>query len=131
MNLRYKLFAFLLLILTGCKATHTVKNTKTSLYKNGVFACYYHNKYNGRKTANGETFSNKKLTAAHKKLPFGTRIKVTNPQNDKNVVVTINDRGPFTKGFEIDLSKKAFDQITHDPKAGKIKVKLEIITDSR
>lgn len=129
MNLRYNLFVIILLILTGCKTAHTVKNTKTSLYKNEVFACYYHNKFNGRTTASGEVFSNKKLTAAHKKLPFGTQVKVTNPQNGKNVIVLINDRGPFTKGFEIDLSKKAFDQITHDSNAGKIKVKLEIIND--
>lgn len=129
MNLRYNLFVLILLILTGCKTAHTAKNTKTSLYKNEVFACYYHSKFNGRTTASGEVFSNKKLTAAHKKLPFGTRVKVTNPQNGKNVIVLINDRGPFTKGFEIDLSKKAFDQITHDSNAGKIKVKLEIIND--
>lgn len=130
MSLRYNLLILILLILSGCKTSHTAKNNKTSLYKSEVFACYYHNKFNGRKTASGEVFSNKKLTAAHKKLPFGTLVKVTNPQNKKSVIVIINDRGPFTKGFEIDLSKKAFDQITHDPNAGKIKVILEIINDS-
>src|SRR5690554_7409697 len=87
MSLRYNLLILILLILSGCKTSHTAKNNKTSLYKSEVFACYYHNKFNGRKTASGEVFSNKKLTAAHKKLPFGTLVKVTNPQNKKSVIV--------------------------------------------
>lgn len=111
----------------SCKTASNTKNTKTSFYKNEVFACYYHNKFNGRKTASGTVFSNSKLTAAHKTLDFGTQIKVTNIENNKSVVVTITDRGPFTKGLEIDLSKKAFDAISHDEKAGKLLVKLEII----
>lgn len=125
--MRYKRFLFLLtvvvLITTGCKTTYT----KTSLYKDEVFACYYASKFEGRKTANGEIFSNKKLTAAHKTLSFGTKVRVTNLVNSKSVDVVINDRGPFTKGLEIDLSKKAFDLITDDPQKGKLKVSLEII----
>lgn len=121
----------MLTFLVGCKSVNTSKNTKTSFYKDEVFACYYHNKFNGRKTASGAIFSNQKLTAAHKKLSFGTKVKVTNNANNKSVVVVINDRGPFTKGFEIDLSKKAFDEITHDKKAGKIKVKIEILNDPK
>ncbi len=92
-------------------------------------ASYYHDKFNGRKTANGDIFSNNKLTAAHKSLNFGTKVKVTNIKNNKSVIVTINDRGPFTKGVEIDLSKKAFDAISHDKKAGKLHVKLELMND--
>lgn len=111
------------LITTGCKTTYT----KTSLYKHEVFACYYASKFEGRKTANGEIFSNKKLTAAHKTLSFGTKVRVTNLVNSKSIDVVINDSGPFTKGLEIDLSKKAFDLITDDPKKGKLKVSLEII----
>ncbi|HUH25982.1 MAG TPA: septal ring lytic transglycosylase RlpA family protein [Flavobacterium sp.] len=133
MNLHYRI-SFVLILLTflvGCKSANISKNTKTSFYKDEVFACYYHNKFNGRKTASGAIFSNQKLTAAHKKLSFGTKVKVTNSANNKSVVVLINDRGPFTKGFEIDLSKKAFDEITHDKKAGKIKVKLEILNDPK
>ena len=125
--MRYKRFLFLLtivvLITTSCKTTYT----KTSLYKHEVFACYYASKFEGRKTANGEIFSNKKLTAAHKTLSFGTKVRVTNLVNSKSVDVVINDRGPFTKGLEIDLSKKAFDLITDDPQKGKLKVSLEII----
>ena len=133
MNLHYKLFGALAMLafLVSCKTTAVSKNAKTSFYKDEVFACYYHNKFNGRKTANGEIFSNSKRTAAHKELAFGTKVKVTNPQNNKSVVVTINDRGPFTKGFEIDLSKKAFDEIAHDKNAGKIKVRLELLEPTK
>ena len=67
MNLRYSLVIIPLFILfASCKTASNTKHTKTSLYKNEVFACYYHNKFNGRKTANGEIFSNKNFTAAHK-----------------------------------------------------------------
>ena len=126
--MRYNiLICFLLLCFASCKTVKTVKKSETSLYKNEVFACYYHNKFNGRKTANGEVFSNKKLTAAHKTLAFGTKVKVTNLENNKSVIVEINDRGPFTKGLEIDLSKKAFDEISHDKKAGKLSVSLELL----
>jgi len=130
MNLRYSIFIILTLVcFTSCKTASSRKHAKTSLFKNEVFACYYHNKFNGRKTANGEVFSNNKLTAAHKSLNFGTKVKVTNIKNNKSVIVTINDRGPFTKGLEIDLSKKAFDAISHDKKAGKLNVKLELMND--
>lgn len=130
MNLRYSIFIILTLVcFTSCKTANSGKHVKTSLYKNEVFACYYHNKFNGRKTANGDIFSNNKLTAAHKNLNFGTKVKVTNIKNNKSVIVIINDRGPFTKGLEIDLSKKAFDAISHDKKAGKLHVKLELMND--
>ena len=62
-------------------------------------------------TASGEIFSNKELTAAHKTLPFGTKLKITNLRNGNTIVVRVNDRGPYTKGREIDLSKAAFDSI--------------------
>lgn len=135
MNSRYSFFILsAFLCLASCKTAKTgttEKNTKTSFYKSGVFACYYHDKFNGRKTASGELFSNRKMTAAHKELEFGTRVKVTNIQNNKSVIVEVNDRGPFAKGLEIDLSKKAFDEISHDAKAGKLEVRLEILKDSR
>lgn len=70
-------------------------------------ASYYANSFNGRKTASGEKFRNSKLTAAHKTLPFGTKVKVTNLRNGQSVKVRINDRGPFVAGRIIDLSKKA------------------------
>lgn len=88
---------FLLLLVSSCapKITETGK------------ASYYADKFNGRKTANGEVFRNRKKTAAHKTLPFGTIVKVTNLKNGRSVKVRINDRGPFVAGRQIDLSKKA------------------------
>ncbi len=70
-------------------------------------ASYYAEKFNGRKTANGDKFDNTKYTAAHRTLPFGTNVLVTNPKNNKQVVVKINDRGPYAKNRLIDLSKAA------------------------
>lgn len=75
------------------------------------YASYYHDKFNGKRTASGAVFSNDKLTAAHRTLPFGTKVKVTNPKNGESVVVTINDRGPFHSSRALDLSKAAFDEI--------------------
>ena len=63
------------------------------------------------RTASGERMNPAKLTAAHKTLPFGTRLRVTNPRNGKSVVVRVNDRGPFVKGRVLDLSKAAASQI--------------------
>lgn len=74
-------------------------------------ASFYGEKWNGRRTANGEIFNTYELTAAHKSLPFGTKVKVVNKTNGKSVVVRINDRGPFVKGRTLDLSKKAFQSI--------------------
>ena len=70
-------------------------------------ASYYASKFHGRRTANGEVFSNKKMTAAHLKLPFGTIVKVTNLDNGRTVIVKVNDRGPHTKAFIIDVSQAA------------------------
>ncbi len=70
-------------------------------------ASYYANKFNGRTTASGAVFDNNKITAAHKTLPFGTIVKVTNRRNNKSVIVEINDRGPFVSGRIIDLSRDA------------------------
>ena len=68
-------------------------------------ASWYGGKFHGRKTANGERFNTNAMTAAHKTLPFGTRVRVTNNRNGRSVVVRINDRGPFVRGRVIDLSR--------------------------
>jgi rare lipoprotein A len=76
-------------------------------YSETGVASWYGNKFHGRKTASGERYNQNKMTAAHKTLPFGTRVRVKNLDNGKNVVVTINDRGPFKKGRVIDVSRAA------------------------
>lgn len=70
-------------------------------------ATYYASKFHGRRTANGEIFNNRKMTAAHLKLPFGTFVTVTNLENGRTVEVRVNDRGPHSKVFIIDLSQAA------------------------
>ncbi len=70
-------------------------------------ASYYDSFFDGRRTANGETFSSQLLTAAHRTLDFGTKVRVTNLVNLKSVIVTINDRGPYVDGRVIDLSRRA------------------------
>ncbi len=74
-------------------------------------ASYYGKRFHGRLTANGERFNMNAMTAAHKTLRFGTKVRVTNPRNGKSVVVRINDRGPFTPGRTIDLSRAAAQKI--------------------
>jgi len=96
-------------------------------YKKTARASYYANKFHGRRTASGRIYNMNKLTAAHKTLPFGTIVKVTNISNGKMVVVEITDRGPFVRGREIDLSKKAFFTIASSSGAGYINVSLDIL----
>lgn len=74
-------------------------------------ASYYAAKFDGRRTASGERFDNSAMTAAHRTLPFGSRVRVTNPANGRSVVVRINDRGPFTRGRMIDVSRAAADAL--------------------
>jgi rare lipoprotein A len=74
-------------------------------------ASYYAAKFHGRRTASGETFNNREMTAAHRTLPFGTRVRVTNPATGRSVIVRINDRGPFSKGRMIDVSRAAAEEL--------------------
>ncbi|MBN8718811.1 rare lipoprotein A [Hydrobacter penzbergensis] len=105
----------LLLVLTGCSR----RITETGM------ASYYgvNDGFNGKKTANGEIFNTHQLTAAHKTLPFGTMVKVTNLSNGESVKVRINDRGPYIKGRIIDLSAKAAEKLDMTSK-GVAQVKL-------
>lgn len=89
-------------------------------------ASYYAARFHGRRTASGETFDNGELTAAHRTLPFGTMVRVTNPRNGATVIVRINDRGPFTKGRTIDLSRAAAEEIGL-VRAGHGMVELELV----
>lgn len=77
-----------------------------------MVASWYGQKYHGRQTASGAVFDMYGLTAAHKTLPFGTRLRVTHPANRRSVVVEINDRGPFIKGRDLDLSLGAARALT-------------------
>jgi len=107
----------------------TDKGLKLRPYKKNAHASYYADRFNGKRTANGSRFNNNSYTAAHKKLPFGTRVKVTNEANGKFVIVKITDRGPFVKTREIDLSKRAFMDISKNKGAGAMKVTIETIIE--
>ncbi|WP_279483859.1 septal ring lytic transglycosylase RlpA family protein [Aureimonas sp. SK2] len=87
-------------------------------------ASWYGPRFHGRKTANGERFNQNALTAAHKSLPFGTKVRVTCRDSGKSVIVRINDRGPYHGGRVIDLSRAAASKIGID---GVGRVKLEIL----
>jgi rare lipoprotein A len=98
-------------------------------YKKNAHASYYADKFHGKRTASGVVFDKNKYTAAHKKLPFGTKVKVTNEANGKFIVVEITDRGPFVKSREIDLSKKAFMDIVNNKGAGSMLVTIEVLVN--
>jgi len=100
---------------------------KLKPFKIKAHASYYANKFNGRRTSSGIRFDNDKYTAAHRKLPFGTKLKVTNEENGKWVIVEVIDRGPFSRGRELDLSKRAFMDIVSNKNCGIALVKIEII----
>jgi len=91
-------------------------------------ASFYHDMFVGRRTANGEIYSQEKLTAAHKNLPLGTWVKVTNLSNDSTVIVRINDRMPQWNLRAIDLTEKAARQLNFIS-SGLTKVAVEIITN--
>lgn len=125
--MKTKILLFLLVIGSALTSCSSSKSASGKIYKKNAHASYYADKFNGRSTASGEKFSNSKLTAAHRKLAFGTKVKVTNLANKKSVIVEINDRGPWTPGREIDLSKRAFMDISDNKNHGALKVSIEII----
>ena len=125
--------AFLITLLAGCSSHAAVDTSKTKGYAKSHDlvgkASWYGDKFHGKLTASGETYNMNANTAAHKTLPFGTIVRVTNTDNNKSVDVKINDRGPYVKGRVIDLSHKAFAKIGN-VKQGTVPVKIEIVDDS-
>lgn len=118
-----------LLALTGCGSTPRSGSGAASApsgHSESGMASFYGNEFQSRKTANGERFDQAQLTAAHRTLPFGTRLKVTNTQTGKSVQVRVNDRGPFVKGRVIDLSSSAFKSIAN-LNAGVVPVRIQVV----
>ena len=116
-SMRYSLSIFCLLVLFTFQVNAQIQEGKAS---------YYADKFEGRQTASGEKYKHSKMTAAHKTLPFGTIVKLTNIKNNKSVEVRINDRGPFVAGRIIDLSKSAAEELgfVND---GLADVKIEVV----
>ena len=116
-------FILLIIISTSC---HRKTISSSSVYVSGSetgLASFYSESYNGKKTANGEIYNSSEFTAAHKTLPFGTKVKVTNLTNGKTVKVRVNDRGPYIAGRIIDLTRTAAKKIDMI-NAGVVKVKI-------
>lgn len=115
-------------ILTSISSCSTVQyKTDPELigYTEHGIASFYAMKFQFRKTSSGDRFNQLALTAAHRSLPFGTKVRVTNLVNNRSVTVKINDRGPFIEGRIIDLTRYAFSKIG-DTEQGLIKVKIEV-----
>ncbi len=117
----------LLVLLTAMLSAESLP-AQTAFTQTGV-ASYYGKKFHGKKTANGERFSMWAMTAAHKTIPFDSRVRVTNLANNKSVIVRINDFGPHLKGRIIDLSRGAAAKIDMI-KTGTARVKVEVLGDS-
>ena len=109
--------------------TQKVVNSSVVKYseRGTMKASWYGPRFHGKKTANGEVYDQMAFTAAHKSLPFGTLLKLTNPRNGKSVVIRINDRGPYIPGRQLDLSKGAAIQLGV-MKNGVSRLKVEEIT---
>lgn len=112
------------LLLTSVIAVGYAQHAKT---ETGT-ASFYHDKFVGRKTANGEIFTQDKMTAAHKSLPLGTWVKVTNLRNDSTIIVRINDRMPYNSKRSIDLTETGASKLNFIA-SGLTKVLIEIIPD--
>jgi len=131
-------FLIILLCLTACSphaiyltndAEKSSKHGQFPTTKTTHFVCsFYADKFHGRTTSNGETFDMYKFTAAHKTLPFNTKLRVINEDNGKSVVVRINDRGPFIKGRDLDLSFAAAQKIGLIPYGVK-RLKIEFLKE--
>ena len=93
-------------------------------------ASFYSDRFQGRKTANGERYDKKALTAAHRSLPMGTIVRVTSLSTGKHLLVRINDRGPVKKKWIIDVSREAATRL-HMVRKGVINVQVEVVADSR
>lgn len=117
-----KLFLFIIAILTLALAPLSADAQALT-----GDATYYGNRWHGRRTSSGELYNKDSLTCAHRTLPFGTRLKVRNTRNNKEVIVRVTDRGPFRKGAIVDLSMAAAKEIDM-VNSGVVPVVAEIVT---
>lgn len=115
-----------LLLISSCSTVQYRSDPQLVGYTERGIASFYAMKFQFRKTSSGERFNQFASTAAHRTLPFGTRVRVTNVRNNQSVIVKINDRGPFIDGRIIDLTRYAFSRIG-DIERGLLKVKIEVI----
>ena len=122
MNL--KILSALALLNTSVAVHLIAQKIETPQYGNAVL---YSKSLCGKATANGGKLNCNALTAAHRKLPFGTKIRVTNLKTDESVIVSINDRGPYSKKDILDLSPKAAKMIGLTMRNGRMKVRIDVL----
>lgn len=125
----YALFFCLVIGLQACGQAHRTSPYKSYFSPTQSFtgvASWYGKGFHGRRTANGEIYNMYRYTAAHKKLPLGTILRVKNLANGKSVYVRVNDRGPYIKGRDLDLSLKAA-QALDFVRSGHTKVKFWVM----
>jgi rare lipoprotein A len=125
MNINRKCFIFSVIIFLFIGISQPILAQKIKTTQTGP-ASWYGSKYHGRKTSSGERYNKNDMTAAHKTLPFGTKVKVTNLANNETVVLRINDRGPFVGNRIIDVSEVAAQKLNIHSR-GVAKVKVEVI----
>lgn len=116
-----------LLLAAGCASMGAGIGLDEAPYETGR-ASFYGGEFHGRRTASGERYDHQEMTAAHRTLPFGTRVRVTNVENGKSVVVRITDRGPFRKGRVIDVSKRAARELGF-VRQGTTEVELRVVSN--
>jgi rare lipoprotein A len=126
-NIFFLLVVFFLVVQKAdAQDSNSVKKAPVKLKVQYGIASFYSNKFNGRKTANGEIFSQQKFTAAHNSLPLGTYVRVTNLRNKRTVVVKVNDRLHARNKRLIDLTKAAAQKLGFI-KSGLVRVKIEVL----
>ncbi|WP_114777534.1 septal ring lytic transglycosylase RlpA family protein [Botryobacter ruber] len=130
MNINRKFSLFLLIILLSFGFNFTSFAQKSTRSQKGT-ASWYGSKYHGKTTSSGEPYNKHSMTAAHRVLPFGTKVKVTNLSNNKSVIVRINDRGPFSGNRIIDVSEAAARKLDFiDDGLGKVSVEVIELPDA-
>jgi rare lipoprotein A len=126
-RLRWAPLLVLLLAPSGCAGTGpSLPGSSLEREVQVGLASYYDSKFHGEQTASGERYDERALTAAHRTLPFGTHVQVTNLSNGRSVVVTITDRGPFARGRVIDVSRRAARRLGF-LRDGTTRVRLEVV----
>jgi rare lipoprotein A len=126
--LRLSLLPFLLALLAGCATAPLTAMRPGGAFDETGIASYYGREHAGHRTASGSRYDPGRLTAAHRTLPFGTRVRVTNLGNGRSVVVTVTDRGPFRRGRIIDVSARAARALDF-VRAGTARVRVEVVGD--
>ena len=130
------IFSLVVLAVVGCTKFRAIESTapsseieKPAANTSTMDASFYGKQFAGKKTASGDIYQPEKMTAAHRTLPFGTILRISNPATGKSVEVRVNDRGPFVKGRELDLSNAAANALGLEDD-GVSKVSVEILERS-